>query len=180
MLSKNQAGNILIPLVVLLTLSIGVLLLSKFLSTSQANVETAIESRYQSSLSSKMDPQDKWGKAENKKYKFSFKYPKQWVGATSLENKNGSLFEQERFLSKKVNLKISVYKNFDIAQTIKPSKFGPNTFYLTKDEDSQKTAVAKQNNFYYVVEFTQNAYFAGELEFKGTLFNLLKNFEFLN
>ena len=180
MLPKNRTGNILVPLVVILALSVGVFILSKYLSTSQANVETAIESRYQTALSSKMDPQDQWQKAENKKYKFSFMYPKQWVGATSVENKNGTLYEQARFLSKKVNLKVSIYKNYDIPQTIKPAKFGPNTFYLIQDEDSQKVAVAKENNLYYVIEFTQNAYFADELQYKGTLFNLLKNFEFLN
>ncbi len=174
---KNSEGSILIILVILLFLATGVLTLSKFLATSQANVETAIESRYQTSLSSKMDHPDKWAKSEHKQYKFSFYYPKQWVGSLNPKPTGPELFTTEKFLSNKVKLKITVYSNYQIPQDTKSAKFNANTFNVLTDEPTKKSAITQNGKYFYLVELTQNVYFAEELNFKGTFFQILKRFE---
>lgn len=179
MLSKNKKGSILIPLIIILFVALSILALSKFLATSQADVETAVGSRYQTSLSSKMDIPADWEKIENKKYKYTLSHPKQWVGALTESNKGDVVHYVERHLSNKVNLRLSIYNEYEIPQTIKPAKFDNNTFYLIKDEDNLKVAATKKDGLYYVIEFKQNTYFTDSTQFKGTLFHILKKFQFL-
>jgi len=178
MLSKHQKGSIIIPLVIILFIALSVLMLSKFLSTSQANVETSVGSRYQTSLASKMDAPTDWVKVENKKYKYSLSYPKQWVGALTGNDKNAVQHYVERHLSNKVNLRLSIYKNYEIPANIKPTKVDNTTFYLIQDEENIKTAATKHNDLIYVIEFKQNTYFADSVQYKGTLFNILKKIQF--
>lgn len=164
-------------------LSFGVLSLAKFITASQADVGTAIDSRYEAyttSLSSKLDPVEKWVNYSNSALKYKLYYPKQWVGTRQFENGDGFLQKNERFLSTKINLKITVTKTFDIPQNAKHAKFGNNTFDFYQDEDNIKSAVAKVNNLYYNIELKQDNYFATPLEFRGFFFQLLKKFEFLN
>ncbi len=177
LLSKNHKGSILIPLIILLLISTSVLLLSKFLSTSQANVETAIDSRYQTSLSAKMDPPNNWVKAENKRYKFSIFYPKQWVGSLNPKPRGNELFILEKFLSNKIKLKVTVMSKYEIPQGTIAIKFNKNTFHLQTDESATKLAILQNGGFYYLLELTNNTYFAEELDFKSTFFQILKKFE---
>lgn len=179
MLSKHQKGSIIIPLVIILFVALSVLGLSKFLSSSQANVETAIGSRYQTSLASKMDAPKDWVSVENKNYQYNLFYPKQWVGALTENNKNGVKHYVARHLSNKVSLKLSIYEDYNISQNIKPAKFDKNEFYLTRDEENILTAVAKNNDLFYEIELKEDTYFAESLNFKGTFFHILKKFQFL-
>lgn len=174
---RIKQGNILIPLLVLLALSFSTLFLAKFISQSQANVQIAIDSRYQTSLSLKMDKAENWVAHTNEEYKYQLNYPKQWVGNLTSNNKNGVLHTYERFLSNKINIKITVLKDLQIPDNIKPAKFGKNDFYFTTDTQEQKTAVAHHNNLYYQIDLKQSAYFAAPEEFKGTFFQILKKFQ---
>lgn len=173
----RKRGNILIPLIIILAISLIVLVLSKYFGESQANIETAIDSRYQTSLSSKMDPVVKWVKYTNPDYKYSMNYPKQWVGNLTTENKNGTQHTYERFLSNKINLKVTILRNYQIPEKAKPAKFDENEFYFTADEEELKTAVATYNNRYYQIDLKQSAYFNSSEEFRGTFFQILKKFQ---
>lgn len=164
-------------------LSFGVLSLAKFITASQADVTTAIDSRYDAystSLSSKLDPADKWANYTDTALKFKLYYPKQWVGNRSFENGPNYLQTYERFLSTKINLKLTISKTFDIPKDAKHTKFGNNTFDFYTDDENTKSAVANVNNLYYDVELKQDNYFSTPLEFKGFFFQLLKKIEFLN
>jgi hypothetical protein len=181
---KNlKKGAIIIPLIILMLLSFGVLSLAKFISSSQSNVEAAIDSRFDDSsisLSSKIDKADNWIAYSDSAYKYKLYYPKQWVGNRSFENGTDFLQTYERFLSTKINLKITVAKSFDITPDAQYTKFGNNTFDLYNDDENLKSAVAKVNNLYYNLDLKQDAYFASPLEFKSFFFQVLKKFEFLN
>lgn len=181
--TQLKTGTIIIPLIIIMLLSFGVLSLAKFIATSQADVATAIDSRYDNysvSLSSKLDPADKWANYTDTALKYKLYYPKQWVGNRSFENDPNYLQTYERFLSTKINLKLRVSKTFDIPKDAKHAKFGNNTFDFYTDDENTKSAVASVNNLYYDVKLSQDNYFATPLEFRGFFFQLLKKIEFLN
>jgi len=176
--AKPQKGSILIILIVLLALSFGVLTVSKFFASSQANVETAIESRYQITPSNFMDPVDKWISENNSNYKFELFYPKQWVASKSPKGVGKEQFIVEKSLSNKIKLRLSVFKDYEIPKNQKQAKFGQNSFYLLTDTGALKSSVLKTENQYYLVELSQQNYFPTEVEFKGTYFQILKKFKY--
>lgn len=177
MLSTNRRGNILIFLVIILFMSSAVLLLAKSFSQSQASVETAISSRYQTALSAQMDPPEKWAEEENSRYKFKFHYPSQWVGGLNPKSTGDKLYTIEKFLSRKIKLKVVVFANLEIPQDAIAMNLESGKFYLLEDKPTTKTAAHKGANYHYKIELTQDGYFADELEFRGTFFQILKKFE---
>ncbi len=182
MTSKLKKGTIIIPLIIILMFSFGILYLARFITNSQAEVASAIDSRYDysTSLSSKLDPINNWVNYSNPSLKYKVYYPKQWVGNKMFENGTDYLQTYERFLSTKINLKITVTKTFDVPTNSQRAKFGNNIFNFYVDEDDTKAAVTQMNNIYYNVELKQDSYFASPLEFKSFFFQVLKKFEFTN
>lgn len=181
--TQLKTGAIIIPLIIIMLLSFGVLSFAKFITASQSDVTTAIDSRYDAystSLSSKLDPVDKWVNYTDTALKYKLYYPKQWVGNRSFGNDPNYLQTYERFLSTKINLKLTVSKTFDIPKDAKHAKFGNNTFDFYIDDINKKSAVASINKLYYDVTLRQDNYFATPLEFRGFFFQLLKKIEFLN
>lgn len=181
--TQLKKGTVIIPLIIILLLSFGTLALVKFLTVSQADVETAIDSRYDNyslSLSSKLDPADNWVFYLDTTHKYKLYYPKQWVGNRSSEKGTDFLQTYERFLSTKVNLKVTITKAFNIPADSKRIMFGNNEFNFYKDEEDAKSAVANVNNLFYNIELKQNNYFATPLEFRAFFFQVLKKFEFSN
>lgn len=178
MLPKTKSGSVLIPLIIVLALSLGILLASKFFSTSQANVETAIDSRYQLSPSAQMDNPENWISEDNKQFDFNLYYPKQWVASQSPKGTGSEIFILEKALSKKVILRLTVYKNYEIPTEARQAKFDKNIFYILKEEENHKASVMKTEENYYLIELSHNNYFPTELEFTGTYFQLLKKFRY--
>ena len=44
----------------------------------------------------------------------------------------------------------------------------------------EHAAYIKNNDFYYIISLQESDYFGSESEFKGTFFNVIKRFEFLD
>lgn len=179
----KQAGNILIILIVLLFLSFCALGLAKYLSDSQTSVEAAIGSRYEGyneyPLSTKMNSPDKWTTFASPTYKFNVSYPPQWIEKSN-EKTPDSQDTFKFFLSTRISLVINIKSHPENLQDSEPSIFGNNQFYVYLDSDKTKGAYARKNNLYYFVELNQSNYFGAPEEFKGTFFQILKRFEFLN
>lgn len=181
---KNRQGNVLIPLLIVLALSVGVFMLAKSFANSQQEVETAINGRYEGyssfPLSATMDPPDKWTTFEDKTYGFKLSYPQQWVGVND-SPENGKLPATfSRFLSNRIKLSVTVQKGAENLAVGKNAKFDKNDFYYFQDDDLQKGAYTIHNNLYYVVKFEQTNYFGTPLEFKSIFFQILKKFAFIN
>ena len=184
MLTKNRKGNIIIPLAFLLALSFGVLILAKSISSSQQEVETAINGRYEGysayPLSESMDTPDKWITLENKTYGFRIRYPSQWV-STKDDLENGKLpITFSRALSNRIKLSVTIQKEAENTTLGKNAQFDKNEFYYFQDDDMQKSAYTTHKNLYYVVKLEQTNFFGTPLEFKSIFFQILKKFEFTN
>lgn len=176
-----KKGNIVIPLVMLLGMSFCVLFLSRFFSSSQANVGIALDSRYTNSvsLSRKMDPPAEWETYTNTKYHFTVKYPKQWPASTNKSDKE-HLFLWERFLSNKVKLQVEVKTKFVIPPTSNLLKLAKNDFHFYFDDEAAKSAVVERGGYFYIITFTEQNYFSSQEEFRGTFYQILKTFQFTN
>lgn len=181
-LSKAKNGIIVIPLLIILFISIGVLAMSKSIVNSQASVSTAIDSRFQNpsiSLSTFMDPPAKWEKYQNKAYFYIVKFPKQWPASTS-KVERGDLDTYTRFLSHKIILKVHVMSKYQYPQGSSQVSIGKNTFYFSPRQADLRTAATLHNKHYYVFELSQDNYFADSKEFESVFLNILKNLEFTN
>lgn len=181
-LSKAKNGIIVIPLLIILFISIGVLAMSKSIVNSQASVSTAIDSRFQNPsifLSTFMDPPAKWEKYQNKAYFYIVKFPKQWPASTS-KAERGDLSTYTRFLSNKIILKVRVLAKHQYPQEASQVAIGKNTFYFSPRQADLRSAALSHGKYYYVLELSQDNYFADGKEFDSVFLNILKNLEFTN
>ncbi len=180
-------GSIVLPL--LLVLAISGFILVKNVATrsfaeSQAKVEENIQDRYNpfstrylTPPSAHMDKVDSWNTYENKALFYKIKHPNVWPRVEK-PIPPGSSDYFEVALSDKVSYSVTVQSTFVIGENTPKIKSKSGDFYFYQDEQNAKSAVSKKNGYYYIIRLKEDRYFKDETEFKGTFYQLLKNFEF--
>lgn len=179
--AKNISGNIIIPLILILLMSMGAFAIVQYFAKAQTDVSASIDAKFQGlqvSPSTVMERSlEKWEKYENTTYHYRIKFPKQWVSSNTDPIK-GDLSTYERFLGSKINLKVSVRDKFEIQKDKNPALFSENRFYINFDQDDVKSATTEHDKLFYTITLTQNNYFSDNTDFTGTLFHILQNFKF--
>lgn len=184
-----KTGSIVLPLLLVLATA-GFFfvknLTARSFTESQANVQSNINdrfnpfsSKYVASLSKHMGKIESWDTHTNEKFNYKVKHPNVWNEAKR-DNPPATLDYFEVALSNKVSFSVTVQNTFVVSEKTPKIQAQSGDFYFYQDESHAKSAVNKKDALYYIIHLKENGYFANEQEFKGTFYQLLNNFEFLN
>ena len=181
MKSALKSGFVLLPM--LLLLSVSGFLLVKTLAQDQQKVSAAINDSldpgsYRYTLSEQMGSANTWKTYQNKRFNFSIKHPDPWQTQQNTRLVSPSIANYEAFLGAKITLAVTVNKSYDIAEKAKKLELENATFYWIEDKPNQKSVVTQKDNYYYVIELSQEDFFGANTEFRTTFVKILKTFTF--
>ena len=153
-------------------------------NTYQGEVETAFSDRLDPfsskySLSHQMGDIDTWITFANQRFNYKITHPRYWNKLQSKEYP-GAEDLYEAALSSRVKISVIVQKNFTEAKKAEKFKTLEGEFVFFENTPETKAAYIKNNDFYYIISLQESDYFGSESEFKGTFFNVIKRFEFLD
>ena len=182
-----KAGNIVLPLLIVLTIAGFFLvkaLVNRTFTEAQTEVEAGVHDRLDPfsskySLSRQMGAIDTWITFTNQRFNYKITHPRYWNKLESREYP-GAEDLYEAALSSDVKLSVIVQKNFVEAKEAEKIKTLEGTFIFFENAADSKAAYIKKNKLYYIIRLQENDYFGSETEFRGTFFNVLKRFEFLD
>ena len=122
---------------------------------------------------------DTWITFTNQRFNYKITHPRYW---NKLESKDypGAEDLYEAALSSSVKLSVIVQKNFVDPKKAEKIKTLENEFKFFDNATDSKAAYIKKNKLYYIIRLQESNYFGSETEFRGTFFNVIKRFEFLD
>jgi len=176
-----------LPLLLVLTIAGFFLvksLVNKTFTDAQAEVEAGVQDRFNPfsskySLSRQMGTIDTWITFTNQRFNYKITHSRYWNKLKSRDYA-GAEDLYEAALSSDIKLSVTVQKNFVEAKKVEKIKTLEGEFKFFENEPETKAAYIKKNGVYYIIRLQQNNYFGNETEFRGTFFNILKRFEFLD
>ena len=182
-----KAGNIILPLLLVLTIAgffFVKAVVRRTFTEAQTEVEAGVQDRLDPfsskySLSRQMGAIDTWITFTNQRFNYKITHPRYWNKLESREYP-GAEDLYEAALSSDVKLSVIVQKNFVEAKEAEKIKTLEGTFIFFENAADSKAAYIKKNKLYYIIRLQENDYFGSETEFRGTFFNILKRFGFLD
>lgn len=178
-----KKGSIVIPLLLLLIASGFVLVkaLKNTFTNKQLGIEAGLENRFNPdstrySLSKYMGNPSEWQTYKSTSFNYQFRHPNIWIKTD--KKLPATLEYHEVGLSDSIKLSVSTQNTF--TENNKSEKINSRgiTFYILQNDEKTKSAYVKKDDLYYIIRLNQNNYFGSESEFKGTFYQILKNFEF--
>ncbi len=182
-----KAGNVILPLLLVLTIA-GFFLVKAIVNRTFTEAQTEVEAGVQDrldpfsskySLSRQMGSIDTWITFTNQRFNYKITHPRYWNKLESREYP-GAEDLYEAVLSSSVKLSVIIQQNFTEAKEAEKIKTPEGEFKFFENTPQTKAAYIKKNDFYYIIRLQENNYFGSETEFRGTFFNVLKRFEFLD
>jgi len=182
-----KAGNIVLPLLIVLTIAGFFLvkaLVNRTFTEAQTEVEAGVHDRLDPfsskySLSRQMGSIDTWITFTNQRFNYKVTHPRYWNKLESREYP-GAEDLYEAALASNVKLSVVVQENFTEVKKAEKIKTLEGEFVFFENATDSKAAYIKKNKLYYIIRLQENNYFGTETEFRGTFFNILKRFEFLD